>query len=135
MNIREHIEAGHYPLVDDKGRPLVPIGCNRSATICATDAPGKKPILGFIDGCGDVGMTCSYVLWDEHGNNTPSQPGACWVDIQPPPPRKVKVTAWAQVISGGGRALYWTKPEAEEACRDYGGRVVELSSEYEEPWL
>lgn len=87
MTVKEHIEAGHYP-ADEKGRALVPVGCDQVATICATDAPGVKPILGFIRGNGlGIHGDVAWCMWDERGSNTPSQPRACWVDLQPPAPR------------------------------------------------
>lgn len=55
MNIREHIEAGHYPK-DGKGRALVPMRNGRTATILETDRdeeiPGREPIVGLVSGTG-----------------------------------------------------------------------------------
>jgi hypothetical protein len=131
MNIKEHIEAGHYPK-DDKGRALVPVGCAKVATICATDAPGEKPILGFIRSDDKLYQAC-WNAWDEHGNNCPSQPRACWVDLLPPPPRKVKVLGWAILCPNKlPRAIYATENEAKAFA--YGRPVVEMTGEHEEPW-
>lgn len=57
MNIKQHIEAGHYP-TDAKGRAMVPVesefdpakGATWIATICAIDGPGGN-IVGFGQGC------------------------------------------------------------------------------------
>ncbi len=48
MNIKEHIDAGHYPK-DEKGRALVPVSDGRTAIVLATDAPISAPIVGWMD--------------------------------------------------------------------------------------
>jgi hypothetical protein len=129
MNIKEHIEAGHYP-TDEKGRALVPVGCEKVATICATDAPGNKPILGFI--ASDNGLsTVTSCTWDEHGNNCPSQPRACWVDLLPPPPRKVPVRARIECTPEGFAIKHLAKIGGGGFRY---GEVIELTGETEEPW-
>lgn len=79
MNIKEHIEAGHYPK-DEKGRALVPTRGSGTYTIVCTDRPGMRPIMGFAPACCD-----SIQSWKEDGA-ADSDPGH-W-DILPPPPRK-----------------------------------------------
>ncbi len=130
MNIKEHIEAGHYPK-DEKGRALVPVGCDCVATICATDAPGSKPLLGFI---ASVGNTTPWCMWDEHGNNTPSQPRACWVDLLPPPSRKVTEVRWA-AFNRHGRWV--NSASSRTALVDDEGSdafLAEVTCTYELPW-
>jgi hypothetical protein len=137
MNIKQHIEAGHYPK-DEKGRALVPVGCDEVATICATDAPGIKPILGFIRSEKSASVVC-WCMWDEHGSNHPAQPGACWVDLLPPPPRKVPVKRYGVVRLEKYGALFHTtagNPETARSLAPDGVKcvIVELTGSYEEPW-
>lgn len=129
MNIKEHIEAGHYP-TDDKGRALVPMQNGDTATIYATDTPINvngidQPIAGF-DGDG-------VETWQEDGRFTSERTSS--LDLLPPPPRKVKVTAYAVVQPGMTGGLHWSPYSARnEAVKTHGDLVVELTGEYEEPW-
>jgi hypothetical protein len=133
--IKELIEKGAYPK-DEKGRALVPVGCEKVATICATDAPGEKPILGFIRSDDKLYQAC-WLAWDEHGNNCPRQPRSCWVNLLPPQPRKVKVTRYMLMRPNGNEyGFYLTKQAADRTVGSIGAtmRVIELTGEYEEPW-
>jgi len=46
MNIKQHIEAGHYP-ADEKGRAVVASESGSPITIVATDGPEPFPLIGF----------------------------------------------------------------------------------------
>lgn len=118
MNILEHILAGHYP-TDSKGRSLVPLAGNKGTlVVCATDRPGFCPILGFRaeDGRDDGDHPFSYYP-DSHL-------------LLPPPPRKVKVIAWALVDRSGKMVSVGTPKPAGTPWE----MPVELTGEYEEPW-
>lgn len=131
MNIRDHILAGHYP-TDDKGRALVPTahGLDTIAVICATDKPGRYPILGWLPTPARV-QSIEFA-WDENGcaagdSNTER--------LLPPPPRKVKVSA---TLRGGGQhegdeVLRSMRREDNDDVPPAGVRI-ELTGEYEEPW-
>ena len=127
MNIKEHIEAGHYPL-DDRGRALVPTRGGRVATIYATDHGAEGwPIIGRCDFGG--------LTWNEDGCLQSSAAHGC--DLLPPPPRKVEVTKFIlhRFAKGAGYHMYDTREDAERAMRGIlNGRVVELTGSYEEPW-
>lgn len=132
MNIREHIEANHYPR-DDKGRALVPMRGGQIATILATDRPdfdgGREPIVGWIQ------PNASVHTWWHAGERSRQHPSA--LDLLPPPPRKVKVTRYMLMRPNGDEyGFYLTKQAAERAIGDIGAtlHVVELTGEYEEPW-
>lgn len=91
MNIKEHIEAGHYP-TDDKGRALVPTRAGSLVTILATDLDkiiGWSWELGAED-WSDEGL---YIGIRESQH-----------DLVPPGPHKVKVTAYA-ITDLNGRIL------------------------------
>jgi hypothetical protein len=128
MNIKEHIEAGHYPK-DDKGRAIVPLASGHVATITATDKPGNFPIFGWYTGTslGD-GIAES---WSARGHVTSNPTDR---DLLPPPPRKVKVTAWALFARKADEVSVITlDPETAANWRTYN-EVVEMTGEYEEPW-
>lgn len=126
MNIKEHILAGHYP-TDDKGRALVPCRGSGTVVIYGTDMPGNCPILG--------------VHIDEAGNRVPGSGFGYFADSEfllPPPPRKVKVTAWT-VAKPDGRlstVLHGSRAEAVAHANTNISyrRVVELTGEYEQGW-
>ena len=84
MNIKEHIEAGHYPK-DEKGRALVPTRGGEFVTICATDKPGPRCLIGWS--ATDVFALSIEVAWDAEGRKYDA---AMALDLMPPPPRKVR---------------------------------------------
>lgn len=141
MSIKDHIDAGHYP-VDEKGRALVPTHDRAVvATICATDAPGERPLLGFIRGDNHLN-TVKCCDWDADGNHCPSEPRACWVDLLPPLPRKREVKRWA-VVRIADQAVMDTAATRDGAASSHARyhphdmeryRVVELTGSYEEDW-
>ncbi len=123
MNIREHIEAGHYP-TDDKGRALVPMRNGKTATIFGTDFSDYYPLAGryFI-----YDQRPFLGTWRADGQAGCDGPGRN--DLLPPPPRKVKVTAKLRHTPTG-----WV---VEEVVRERGGEIPQslfLADEYEEPW-
>jgi hypothetical protein len=139
VNIKEHIEAGHYPK-DDKGRALVPADLGGFAVIAATDAPGIAPMIGWWN---DDHGTETQMAWREDGawmRAWTADMTKCKPHLLPPPARKVKVTAYAVVVDGRHCpwAIYDTQAQAEQKARGamQSGRwrIVELSGEYEEPW-
>lgn len=127
MNIREHIEAGHYPR-DDKGRALVPMQCGCVATIYATDHPNEEPIVGRLPS-----QDCEPMWWASDG--TPSSDSHPDWRLLPPPPRKIAIEQWARVIKGTREVI-----SVFDTPADAGGGinsreiVVPLTGEYEEPW-
>ncbi len=131
MNIKQHIEAGHYPK-DEKGRALVSMRNGNLATICATDGPEDSrwnvytTIIGF-HWCGPLG-------WDDDGVhcNGTSSPN---VDLLPPAPRKVEVKVLAIVIAGTGTVVsIRNKDDPPVGVATGIERLVELTGSYEEPW-
>lgn len=128
--IKAHIEAGHYP-VDEKGRALVPVSGNLVATICATDAPSDRPIIGFIRGATHLDG-CPLIAWHEDGAH--ANPRGAWTDLLPPPRRKVKVKTIAIVSAASGNILSIRGEGNYPAGVAAHERVVELVGEYEEPW-
>jgi hypothetical protein len=127
MNIREHIEARHYP-TDDKGRALVPMKNGNTATICATDGPQEGgryhvdiPLVGF--------HWCGALAWNADGVS--ALPFDQHLNLLPPPPRKVKVTVWVLFNSKGEPCNVFEKPHVPV----HGMRMVEMTGEYEELWL
>jgi hypothetical protein len=125
MNIKEHIEAGHYER-DDTGRALVPMRNGERATIYATDCPGNEPIVGVTK---DTGAE----TWSAAGSYTADRTTTT-LDLLPPPPRKVKVTAWALFARKADEVSVITlDPETAANWRTYN-EVVEITGEYEEPW-
>jgi hypothetical protein len=134
MNIKEHIEAGHYP-TDDKGRALVPTEGDHVATIYATDhMDGGMVIVGrlWVPGVKMIGE------WTANGrpNFGVDLPG-----LLPPPPRKVKVTRWAVMYLPLDRnqchSTFNTETDAQRELGHFKRDeviVVPLTGEYEEPW-
>ncbi len=126
VNIKEHIEAGHYPK-DEKGRALVPTPEGK-AVIAATDAPGMWILMGWRD---TPGGQCQ-ASW--HADGAPGSDKCNGQSLLPPPPRKVKVTAYA-VMDRSGRVnlLYRDEAAAKRSAAEVE-TVVPLTGEYEEPW-
>lgn len=135
MNIKQHIEAGHYPK-DEKGRALVPMQHRGTATIYATDRGGRYCIVGVIT--GDI--CAPPVTWSEEGSHKSWAVDAR--DLMPPPPRKVKHMAtlcipWDRISDkrDGKR-----KPSIElgdiTSCGEDNKewKYVLLTGETEEPW-
>lgn len=130
MNIKEHIEAGHYPK-DDQGRALVPTRRGEIVTVYATDHPGGYPIAGRINTLCMHPTTCS-----ETGDNKGW--GVQPHDLLPPSPRKVKVKACA-IMYGDGRIGHFQigREDADKFAagwKHHSAFVVDLTGEYEEPW-
>lgn len=116
MNIKEHIEAGHYPK-DEKGRALVPMKNGRVVTIYATEFAGG-PIAGAD---GD-----DLEHWRENGHYHTEGGGYSGLDLLPPPPRKVEVKAWVLLDQHGEINHFQTLPGLPP--------LIELTGSYEEEW-
>ncbi len=125
MTIKEHIEAGHYP-TDDKGRALVPMRCDFTATIYATDFPNDRPIIGRID----YGASQEIGHWLPDGM-VMRDGTECQRDLLPPPLRKMRVTHWAIVVNG--TAIVVGTHDAAPTPRK-GEAVVQLTGECEVSW-
>lgn len=114
MNIKEHIDARHYP-VDDKGRALVPLVRNAGVlVVLCTDRPGLASIVGWVQDSHLIGC---YVPDSEH--------------LLPPPPRKAKVIARIESTVDGFVIRHLAKADGGGFRH---GEVIELAGEYEEPW-
>lgn len=128
MSIKEHIEAGHYP-VDDKGRALVPVRGGGTAVIYATDFNDDFPIAGKAGG---------YLYsWHDDGIENHSLRINAKYDLLPPPPRKVKVTRWLVICPRGEWGPYHSEDCARDIMRERNEsdlQIVALRGEYEEPW-
>lgn len=126
MNIRDHIEAGHYP-TDDKGRALVKASDGATVVIAATDMPGGCPILGFrLEGASGHG-DCGFGYWADTKN------------LLPPPPRKVKVRFGLILRDGMAWGLRDTYDHALGQVMKIGPnghthQAIDATIEYEEPW-
>lgn len=125
MNIREHIEAGHYPK-DEKGRALVPM-CNHGvATIYATDhTDGGMVIVGRVSVAGQDHL--------QHWRADGVQERAAKLGLLPPPPRKVKMVRW-HAIDKQQNTLGWWGDEPAKCDIPADCRLVRFTGEYEEPW-
>jgi hypothetical protein len=126
MNIRDHINAGHYPK-DEKGRALVPVGGQGrkgwTATIIATDAPE-----------GIIGFGPAYTRkWNDRGEDKAGHGDG---DLLPPAPRKVEVKRWIELETDSDFASStWTEKQGGGTVKPREGCViVELTGSYEMPW-
>ncbi len=119
MNIKEHIEAGHYP-TDSKGRALVPMANGESTFVCcATDRPGSNCLFGWSRASG------AYLGF---AADSPS--------LLPPAPRKVEVKRWLVVGPSYEHGPYVERLDADRVARtNRANHVVELTGSYEEPWI
>jgi len=131
MNIKEHIEAGHYP-TDEKGRALIQTRCGATAVIAAVDHPyGDCPIIGWTLQSEKGALPAfSYTAWTASGRWEIREDGR---DLMPPLPRRVKVTRWAEMRVSDQAILHtFSTPLPPSPSR--GCVMVELSGCYEEPW-
>ena len=127
MNIKEHIEAGHYPK-DSLKRAIVPMRAGGFAVIYATNAPGDAPLVGFIG--QEENRSRPDGEWKIDGSRCGW--GEPW-DLIPPPPRKAKVSEWALIREGRVWTWYQTEEKARRCAHD-GDQIVLMTGEYEEPW-
>lgn len=116
MNIKEAIERGLYPK-DEKGNSLVPHSEGGHITVFSTSGLGDFPIIG----------------WNYKQAPNPNAWLANATCLLPPPPRKVKVKAYAVIVSGHVPEVHANRSEAERHC-GFKDQIVELTGEYEEPW-
>lgn len=135
MNIKEHIEAGHYPatttcyLGGAQSTTLVPMRNGRIATIYSTEHGGEWPIAGSIadDGCiNGRGLRC----WKADGRISDSSISG--ENLMPPVPRKVRITAYA-IVTMGGRILRLSETPPSGVATGIE-KLIELSEEIEVPW-
>lgn len=124
MNIRDHILAGHYPC-DGKGRALVPMKDQRTATICAKDGPEGEELVGwYSDSHLGRPAVCS---WQDNGC---WQIKSCRLDLLPPPPRKAPIKVGLLYTEQG-----WMVEFVNCGDQPARGTRVQLTGEYEEPWI
>lgn len=126
MNIKEHIEQGHYP-TDDKGRALVPMRGGLTATILATDHPGHDCIAGWF--VSQDGTDKDITTWHPDGSWLQTEPMAN--DLLPPCP--VTITAYAIVDKRG--TILRLREDAPAGVAAGIERLVVLTGEIEEPQL
>lgn len=130
MNIKEHIEAEHYPK-DDKGRSIVPTNdCTARAIIVATDAPGSVPLIGWVIVSAidkSIDHTLAQAAWNVLGQ--PDERSSRF--LLPPEPKKVTVTVWVR-IDHNGKALDCTiDPKTADNMLHGAYTVIGLSKEIE----
>ena len=127
MTIKEHIEAGHYP-TDDKGRALVPTSKPGAVAIISDTDAGHCPNVALLGWIRAEAQSDNRIAWWK-------EDGKCFTDrihLLPPPPRKVKVTAYcAPNWNGvkGNKGVWWRREDAPN-----NEPLIELTGEYEEPW-
>lgn len=128
MNIKEHIEAGHYP-TDDKGRALVPMRNGTPVPVLATDIEdGSFQIIGFRPGYGAA-------MWTAEGRFHAHTSGNSPYDLFAPLPRKVKVARWlVHCTPRYPEATFSRRADAEAYAIEAESRLIQLTGEYEEPW-
>jgi hypothetical protein len=130
MNIKQHIEAGHYPK-DEKGRAIVPTtDPNEEAVIAATDAPGQWVLMGWVR--QKAGPDMSQASWWPTG----AKGSHASIPLLPPAPRKVTVRFWIEIERDTGfKSSVWRSDEPSGGVRPRPGCViVELTGSYDEPW-
>ncbi len=126
MNIRQHIEAGHYSKLGEHGAEIVPTTDKRTVRIADIDEESGR-ICGWLDGWHHA---CT---WDASGrllsngaSNDPSSP-----HLLPPPPRKVKAERVLLIYSDGTEIV---TTEEHRAGYEKPKHCVPLTGEYEEAW-
>lgn len=137
MNIKQHIEAGHYERGENAVIAVVrfaaPTGMGSAAHIVSTNGLGRYCLLGYY-GHGHPYFAGS---WDADGNchsEESSTPRQCV--LQPPPPRKVVESGF--LVIAKNHKQYFDDRASAESYADNGDhapdRIVQLTGEYEEPW-
>jgi hypothetical protein len=133
MNIKQHIEAGHYPK-DKVGRSLVTMSNGVDVTIFATDFGDDQGlcIVGLVPGQKWARQ------WTANGERSHG------VDqdmvLLPPAPRKVEVKAWGVFHGSTMQGAFGSEQLARNMARDWMANwkqkatVVELTGSYEEDW-
>lgn len=134
MNIKEHIEAGHYERDEHCAGWSVTLRNNSAAKIFTTKCGGPYPLVGVVS---VIDRGWETIKWAADG--TPEKGSSHWscnFDLLPPPPRKVKVIGWAIISPSGVARRICANPHSSDVigAPSLGDRVVELTGEYEEPW-
>jgi hypothetical protein len=128
MNIKEHIEAGHYKELGEHNAERVPTSDGRKATIC--DVRDDGLICGWLDGWK---WACT---WNADGNMLSNglSPHSPMPHLLPPPPRKRTIKGTLRAANP--RCLEdWIVMRLEGDYRDLPvGTHVTFTAEYEEPW-
>lgn len=137
MNIKEHIDAGHFP-ADKNGRALVPLLNGATAIIYMTDYDHPD----FPEWC-IVGRVIGHEVMEpkcwraDGGYHTGAAQGSWPLDLMPPPPRRIEVKEWAVVDRRNGQIIRTYRNLAAVELNTEGpllSRVVELTGSFEEPW-
>lgn len=140
MNIKQHIEAGHYP-VDAKGRALVPMrNSGPGAVIYATDRDHSHCIVGH--------QLDNLYCWQPDGRadntvfSSDDEYPTTNLDLLPPPPHKSVHKSWIVYPRASDGHPCWGSPKfvydnPHEPATHYPSPkyiIIEMSCEYEEPW-
>lgn len=130
MNIKEHIEAGHYEK-DENGRAVLLMRNGKTAYIYTTKHGGKIAGATRNDLYENGLMLCS---WSNDGRDCSGNGHE--YDLMPPKPIKVRVSRWGGMWGENFKYVASvTYDTREEAVAAFGRqRVIELTGEYEEPW-
>lgn len=139
MNIKEHIEAGHYSWDETAGAWNVVLRNNTTAKVFSTSLGGNAPLIGVVS-VAVRGWT--PILWDVHG--CPEGNSSHWsmdFEIQMPPPRKIIVKRWGwvgQLPSKATTCLYDNESMAREHASRFVNRdnwkFIAWTGEYLEEW-
>ncbi len=125
MNIKDHIESGHYQK-DERGYSIVPTRGGHEVVIVTTERRGQFPLVGWLDAASRP-LDWTKVGCVREGEGT-------FLDLLPPPPRKVKVTRYAILDSTMGNKFCTSVETRDDTKLCRGEFFVELTGEYEEPW-
>lgn len=117
MNIKEHIDAGHYP-VDDKGYSLVPMRNGDVARIYTTEHGGERSIAGAVPDFDCINGH-RLLAWQDDGRIS-SLDSARHDLLLPPVARAREVTAWDVYIPGKTRvACFSEREDAEQFVKTF----------------
>lgn len=119
MNIKQHIEAGHYPKT---GEGMEIVQTSEGLTVHVADVHPDGRIAGWLS-TGDP----SAYTWNARGGAFQEHGG----DLLPPAPRKVEVVRYAEVRLEDGYVKGCFGPTVSPA---HGCVMVKLTGSYEEPW-
>lgn len=124
MNIKQHIEAGHYEKVSDHVYALRTRD-GEKAFIYTTRHHPEWEIVGGID--GETEAFCWQADGKIRGSKTDDPR-----DLLPPPPRKVKERGWAVINKTSGESRFFATHMP--AGFDPDETLVDATLEFEVPW-